>query len=393
MNKFVYADNAATTPISPYVLDAMMPHLTSEYGNASSLYSIGQKTKQAMEESRQKVADAIGAKSKDEIIFTAGGSESDNLALKGYMFGRSRKGTHIITSKIEHHALLETCNFLEKQGFEVTYLDVDGNGMISLDDLKAAFRPETAIVSIMSANNEVGTIQPIKEIGTLCRENGIIFHTDAVQAIGHMPIDVVDMNIDMLSLSGHKINAPKGVGALYCRKGIHLEPVIHGGGQERRLRGGTENMASIVGLGAAIEHSIANIDANTAHAKALRDRLIEGVMKIPYTHLTGHPETRLPGTASFVFEAIEGEGLLLWLDMNGICASTGSACASGSLDPSHVLMAMGLPHEIAHGSLRLTLAHQNTVEDVDYLIEKLNEIVNRLRQMSPIWETMMKENN
>ncbi|MFI3116205.1 MAG: cysteine desulfurase NifS [Clostridia bacterium] len=392
MKQLIYADNAATTAISKNVLDGMMPYLTSEYGNPSSLYAFGRQTKQVLEEARQKVANSIGCRV-DEIIFTAGGSEADNLALKGFMLGKTRRGSHIITTKIEHHAILEVCAFLEMCDFEVTYLDVDGKGMISLDALKNAIRPDTALVSIMAANNEVGTIQPIKEIGELCRENGIIFHTDAVQAVGHVKIDVVDMKIDMLSLSGHKLHAPKGVGALYCRKGLNLMPTLHGGGQEKSIRGGTENVASIVGLGIAIDDAITNFEKNNAHAQKLRDRLIEKVLQIPYTHLTGHAEDRLSGIASFVFEAVEGEGLLLMLDMHGICCSTGSACASGSLDPSHVLMAMGLPHEIAHGSLRVSLNETNTEEEVDLIAEKISEVIDRLRQMSPVWDDMMKNKN
>ena len=388
MNKLIYADNAATTPMSKSVLDAMMPYLTSEFGNPSSLHKAGATTKKALAEARETVCKYLGATHSDEIIFTSGGTEADNLALKGYMLGRSRKGNHIITTKIEHPAILDTCEFLEKCDFEVTYLDVDDKGLISLDDLKNAITPKTSLVSIMAANNEIGTIQPLKEIGEICRENGILFHTDAVQAIGHIAINVTEMNIDMLSLSGHKINGPKGAGVLYARRGLHLEPVIHGGGQEKNKRSGTENVANIIGIAKAIEDSVSNMDNHMTYVKGLRDRLVDGIMEIPYTHYTGHPEKRLCGTASFVFEAIEGEGLLLLLDMNGICCSTGSACATGSLDPSHVLMAIGLKHEVAHGSLRLTLGYQNTEEEVDYIIEKVKFAVDRLRQMSPVWEKL-----
>lgn len=387
MNKFVYADNAATTPISKNVYNAMVPYLTSGYGNPSSLYSLGREEKQAIEEARTKVAKAIGADAR-EIIFTSGGSEADNLAIKGLLFGNKtmKNRKHIITSKIEHHAILHTCEFMEKMGYTVTYIDVDSEGHIDLEQLRNAITDDTALVSIMAANNEIGTIQPLKEIAQICHEKGILFHTDAVQAIGHVNIDVKEMGIDMLSLSGHKIRAPKGIGALYCRKGIYLEPLVHGGGQEAGKRSGTENVAGMVGLGEAIEYATTNMDKVDAYVKKLRDKLVNGVLQIPYTRLTGDPVNRLPGTASFVIECIEGESLILLLDMNGICGSTGSACSTGSLDPSHVLMAIGLPHEIAHGSLRLTLGEQNTEEEVDYMIEKINAVVTRLREMSPLWE-------
>lgn len=392
MEKFIYADNAATTKISQCVLDAMMSYMTSEYGNASSLHTLGQNNRQVLENSRQTVADAIGAKFANEIIFTSGGTEADNMALKGFMLGKSCKGKHIITTKIEHPAILDTCKFLEKQGFSVTYLDVDKDGLVTAQDVENAITEDTALVSIMTANNEIGTIMPIKEIGALCRERKIIFHTDAVQAIGHIEMNVQDMNIDMLSLSGHKIHGPKGMGVLYCRRGLHLEPLIHGGGQEKNKRSGTENVAGIVGISTAIKDATDNMTVRMAYVKNLRDMLLDGLSKIPYTHFTGHKENRLPGTASIVFEAIEGEGLLLLLDMNGICASTGSACATGSLDPSHVLMSIGLPHEIAHGSLRLTLSHENTAEEIEFIVEKVSQAVARLREMSPVWETMMKNN-
>ncbi len=388
MNRFVYADNAATTPMSESVYEAMKPYLTEFYGNPSSLYRIGREAHRAIEGARKKVAAAIGAAEPKEIIFTGGGSQADNLAIRGYVKGRSARGRkHIITSKIEHHAVLYTCEALEKEGYPVTYLDVDSEGHVDLEQLKAAISDQTAIVTIMAANNEVGTIQDLKAIGEIAHAHGAVFHTDAVQAVGHMHINVQEMGIDLLSLSGHKFRGPKGIGALYLRKGIALDPLVHGGGQERGLASGTENVAGIIGLGQAIEDATgANLDEKMGYVKKLTDRLTKGIMdNIPYTHYTGDPINRLPGTASFVFEAIEGEGLILRLDLAGICGSTGSACSTGSLDPSHVLMAIGLPHEIAHGSLRLTLGEQNTEEDVDYLIEKVTEVVATLREMSPVW--------
>lgn len=388
MNRFVYADNAATTPMSESVYEAMKPYLTEFYGNPSSLYRIGRETHHALDAARKKVAQAIGAAEAKEIIFTGGGSQADNLAIRGYVKGRTARGRkHIITSKIEHHAVLYTCEALEKEGYPVTYLDVDSEGHVDLEQLKSVISDQTAIVSIMAANNEIGTIQDLKAIAEIAHAHGAVFHTDAVQAVGHMHINVQEMGIDLLSLSGHKFRGPKGIGALYIRKGIALDPLVHGGGQERGLASGTENVAGIVGLGQAIEEATgANLDEKMGYVKKLTDRLTKGIMdKIPYTHYTGDPVNRLPGTASFVFEAIEGEGLILRLDLAGICGSTGSACSTGSLDPSHVLMAIGLPHEIAHGSLRLTLGEQNTEEDVDYLIEKVTEVVATLREMSPVW--------
>ena len=388
MNRFVYADNAATTPMSESVFEAMKPYLTEHYGNPSSLYRIGREARRAMTEARMKVARALNAKDPSEIVFTGGGSQADNLAIRGYVKGRSARGKkHIITSKIEHHAVLYTCEALEKEGYPVTYLDVDAQGHVDLEQLKSVITDQTALVTIMAANNEIGTIQDLKAISEIAHAHGAVFHTDAVQAIGHMHIDVQEMGIDMLSLSAHKFRGPKGIGALYVRKGIALEPLVYGGGQERGLASGTENVAGMVGLGQAIEDATgAHLDEKMGYVKKLTDRLVKGIMDtIPYTHYTGDPVNRLPGTASFVFEAIEGEGLILRLDHAGICGSTGSACSTGSLDPSHVLMAIGLPHEIAHGSLRLTLGEQNTEEDVDYLIENVAKVVEGLRAMSPVW--------
>ena len=388
MNRFVYADNAATTPMSESVFEAMKPYLTEHYGNPSSLYRIGHEARRAMTEARMKVARALNAKDPSEIVFTGGGSQADNLAIRGYVKGRSARGKkHIITSKIEHHAVLYTCEALEKEGYPVTYLDVDAQGHVDLEQLKSVITDQTALVTIMAANNEIGTIQNLKAISEIAHAHGAVFHTDAVQAIGHMHIDVQEMGIDMLSLSAHKFRGPKGIGALYVRRGIALEPLVYGGGQERGLASGTENVAGMVGLGQAIEDATgAHLDEKMGYVKKLTDRLVEGIMDtIPYTHYTGDPVNRLPGTASFVFEAIEGEGLILRLDHAGICGSTGSACSTGSLDPSHVLMAIGLPHEIAHGSLRLTLGEQNTEEDVDYLIENVAKVVEGLRAMSPVW--------
>lgn len=389
MSRFVYADNAATTPMSKTVYNAMQPFLTENYGNPSSLYRFGNKARGAMQNARKQVATAINAADPSEIIFTGGGSQADNLAITGFMKGLSAKGrTHIITSRIEHHAVLYTCEALEKEGFTVTYLNVDNLGRVDLEQLKSVISDKTALVTIMAANNEIGTIQPIREIAEIAHAHGAVFHTDAVQAVGHMHIDVQKMGIDMLSLSAHKFRGPKGIGALYCRKGIALKPLVYGGGQEKGLCSGTENVAGMVGLGQAITDACgANLDEKMSYVKSLTDKLVKGIMEnVPYTHYTGDPENRLPGTASFVFEAIEGEGLILRLDFAGICGSTGSACSTGSLDPSHVLMAIGLPHEIAHGSLRLTLGEQNTEEDVDYLIEKVTEVVAGLREMSPVWE-------
>ncbi|NBI81358.1 aminotransferase class V-fold PLP-dependent enzyme [Clostridiaceae bacterium] len=395
MKRFIYADNAATTPVSEHVFEVMKPWLTEFYGNPSSLYRIGQQAKNAVNTARAQVGKALNAaepineandRKPGEIIFTGSGSQADNLAIRGFVEGPSNRGRrHIITSKIEHHAVLYTCEALEKEGWHVTYLDVDKLGRIDLDQLRSVISDDTAIVSVMAANNEIGTIQDLKAISEIAHAHGAVFHTDAVQAVGHMPIDVQAMGIDLLSLSAHKFRGPKGVGALYCRKGITLKPSVFGGGQERGWASGTENVAGMVGLGAAIEDAVSGMDEKMGYVRRLTDRLIEGVMKIPYTHLTGDPENRLPGTASFVFEAIEGEGLILRLDACGICSSTGSACSTGSLDPSHVLMAIGLPHEIAHGSLRLTLGEQNTEEDVDYMVESVTKVVDGLRAMSPVW--------
>ena len=386
MAKSIYLDNSATTPLKREVLDAMLPYLTEHYGNPSSIYKIGREAKSAIEEAREKVASAIGATSK-EIFFTGCGTEADNWAIKGIAQAKEKLGRHIITSKIEHHAVLHTLESLEKEGYEVTYLDVDEYGKINLDDLKSAIRPDTILITIMTANNEVGTIEPIAEIGKIAKEKNIVFHTDAVQAVGSIDIDVREMNIDMLSLSAHKFGGPKGIGALYVRNGLRPAVFMHGGAQERARRAGTENVASIVGLGKAIELATSNLEEKTAKIKKMRDRLLKEIPeKIPYVKLNGHPVDRLPGNVNFSFEFIEGESLLLMLDMNGIAASSGSACTSGSLDPSHVLLALGLPHEIAHGSLRLSIGEINCDEDIDYVLKTLPVIVQRLRDMSPLYE-------
>lgn len=388
--RLIYVDNAATTPISKEVLDAMMPWLTEGYGNASSIYSKGREAGWALKDAREKIAAAFGA-SPSEIYFTSCGSESDNWAIKGAAAAMAKRGKkHIITSAFEHHAVLHSCEALEKQGFEVTYVPVHENGVVRVEDIEAAIRPDTGLVTIMYANNEIGTIQPIKEIGALCRERKIWFHTDAVQAVGHVPINVEEQNIDMLSLSGHKIHAQKGVGMLYIRRGISLPNLIDGGGQERGKRAGTENVAAIVGLAKAVEIATANIEERAAKTKVLRDKLIDNILKIERTRLNGDREKRLPGNVNISIEGIEGESLLLSLDMYGICASSGSACTSGSLDPSHVLLAIGLKHEVAHGSLRISLSDENTEEDVDKILEVLPEIVFRLRSMSPLWEKIQK---
>ena len=380
----VYMDNAATTKLSPDVLNAMMPYLTDIYGNASSVHAFGREAREGVEHARNQVAAAINA-SPDEIFFTAGGTESDNMAIKGVAHKYAKKGKHIITTAIEHHAVLHTCEALEKEGYEVTYLPVDEDGLISVEQVRAAMRDDTILVTVMFANNEVGTIEPIAEIGALCRERNVLFHTDAVQAVCHVPIDVKAMNIDLMSISAHKFHGPKGIGALYCRKGIVLEPVIVGGAQERKRRAGTENVAGIVGLGAAIERAHKNMSADMARVSALRDKLISGILKnIPHVKLNGHPTQRLPQNVNFSIRYIEGESILLMLDINGIAASSGSACTSGSLDPSHVLLAMGIPHEIAHGSLRLTLSDMTTDEEVDYVLETLTKTVKSLRDMSPL---------
>ncbi len=386
MESRVYLDHSATTYTDPEVLKEMIPFFAEIYGNPSSLHSFGREVKKQIDIARQRVAKAIGAQS-EEIFFTAGGSESDNWAIRGIAYANKYKGNHIITTKIEHHAALYTCESLEKEGFKVTYLDVDKYGMIDIEELKAAINDETILISIMYANNEIGTIQPIEEIGEIAKENKIYFHTDAVQAIGNVKINVKEQNIDFLSLSAHKFYGPKGVGVLYIRKGVKIKNLIYGGAQEKGKRAGTENVPGIIGLGKAIEIATENIDEYNKKMMHLRDRLIKGIMdKIPYTLLTGHPEKRLPGSASFCFKYIEGEALLLNLDLKGIAGSSGSACTSGSLDPSHVLLAIGLPHEIAHGSLRLTLGHVNTEEDIDYVIETLPGIVQKLREMSPLYD-------
>lgn len=386
MKQFVYADHAATTPISKKVYNAMQPYLSVQYGNPSSLYGIGREAKRAIEEARATCAWVLGCEL-SEIIFTGGGSQADNLAIKGFMEGRTAKGRkHIITSSIEHHAVLYTCEYLEKRGYRVTYLKVDEQGHVDLAQLRDEICEDTALITIMAANNEIGTIQPIAEIAEIAHAHGVTFHTDAVQGVGHMPLNVREMNIDMLSLSAHKICGPKGIGLLYCKKSVNLVPLIHGGGQERGLSCGTENVAGIVGLSVALHDAVTRMDKVLPAVEELRDRLVEGVLKIPYSHYTGDPVNRLPGTSSFIFEAIEGEGLLLRLDNEGICGSTGSACSTGSLEPSHVLMAIGLPHEIAHGSLRLTLGEHTTTQEVDYMIEKVTQVVQTLRDMSPVWE-------
>ena len=386
MNEIIYFDNAATTPIRPEVYDAMRPYIESCYGNPSSVYKLARESKKAIDLARKQVADAINADS-GEIFFTGCGSESDNWAIKGVALALKDKGKHIITTNIEHHAILHTCEFLEENGYEVTYIPVDEYGMVSADDIKKAIRPDTILVSVMTANNEIGTIEPIKEIGAACREKGVYFHTDAVQAVGHIKIDVKEMNIDLLSLSGHKIGAPKGIGALYIRKGVKIKNLIHGGQQEKGKRAGTENVIGIAALGKAIELAVSEMEDTTERLKYLRDKIINGVLKnIEYSRLNGHPEERLPGNVNISFEFIEGESMLLMLDAKGICASSGSACTSGSLDPSHVLLAIGLPHEKAHGSLRISLGYQNTEEEVDKLLEVLPPIVQRLREMSPLYE-------
>ena len=391
MKKIIYLDNAATTKTAPEVVDAMLPYFTEFYGNASTIYDLGNHSKNAMNEARDIIADALGARG-EEIYFTAGGSESDNWALKATAEAYKSKGNHIITSKIEHHAILHTCEWLEKQGFEVTYVDVDENGVIKLDELKKAIRPTTILISVMFANNEIGTIQPIKEIGEIAKEHGILFHTDAVQAFGQVPINVDECHIDMLSASGHKLNGPKGIGFLYIRKGVKIRSFVHGGAQERKRRAGTENIPGIVGLGVATKRAIASMQERTAKEIELRDYLIDRVLKeIPYTRLNGHRTNRLPNNANFSFQFIEGESMLIMLDMDGICGSSGSACTSGSLDPSHVQLAIGLPHEIAHGSLRLTLSEEITKEDIDFVIEKLKSIIERLRSMSPLYEDFVRK--
>ena len=385
---FVYADNAATTSVSKTALDAMIPYLTTQYGNPSSLYSFAQEAKEALEEARKTVADIIGAEPK-EIYFTSGGSEADNQAIVSMAkFGAIKGKKHLISTKFEHHAVLHTLKQLEKQGFEVTLLDVHEDGVVRLEDVEAAIREDTALVTIMFANNEIGTVQPIKEIGELCRSKGIPFHTDAVQAAGHMPINVKEMNIDLLSMSGHKFHAPKGVGVLYAKRGMPLFNIIEGGAQERGTRAGTENIPGIVALAAALKESVDNIEANTAKIIPMRDKLFAELSKIPHSKINGSLEHHVPGTVNMCFEGIEGESLLLMLDAKGICASSGSACTSGSLDPSHVLLSIGLPHEVAHGSLRLSIGEYNTMEEIDYIIKVVPEVVAYLRSISPVWEDL-----
>lgn len=392
MKKYIYMDNAATTPVKDEVLEEMMPYFKEKYGNPSSVYSIAQTSKIAVEKAREQVAKSIGAK-KEEIYFTAGGSESDNWAIKGIAYKNKRKGNHIITSKIEHHAVLHTCEYLEKNGYEVTYINVDEDGIVDLEELKNSIKDTTILITIMAANNEIGTIQPIEEIGEIAKSKDVLFHTDAVQAMGSMEIDVKDMNIDLLSMSGHKIYGPKGVGALYIRRGVQLDSLVTGGGQERRKRAGTENVPGIVGLGKAIELAYENLEEHNKKLIKLRDSLIEKIENnIDEIKLNGHRSKRLSNNVNFSFKYIEGESLLLSLDMVGIAASSGSACTSGALDPSHVLMAIGLGHEIAHGSLRLSLSDFNTEEQVDYVVDELKKIVLRLRKMSPLYDKLEEAN-
>ena len=386
----IYLDNAATTKTAPEVVDAMLPYFSEYYGNASTIYSLGAESKKAMDHARQTIADSLGAKP-EEIYFTAGGSESDNWALKATAEAYASKGKHIITTKIEHHAILHTCEYLEKRGFEITYLNVDRDGLISLDELKAAIRPDTILISVMFANNEIGTIEPIAEIGEIAKEHGVLFHTDAVQAYAQVPINVDEMHIDMLSASGHKLNGPKGIGFLYIRKGVKIRSFVHGGAQERSRRAGTENIPGIVGLGAAVERAMRIMDTKTRKESELRDYLIGRLEnEIPHCWLNGHRTKRLPNNINFSFLFIEGESMLIMLDMKGICASRGSACTSGYLDPSHVLLAIGLKHEEAHGSLRLTLSEESTKEEMDIVAEEVKKIVQRLRDMSPLYEDFLK---
>lgn len=391
MSKFIYLDNAATTQVYPEVLKAMEPYFTEYYGNPSSIYSFAGESKKAVDAARQTIADFLHATS-EEIYFTGGGSESDNWALKATAEAYKSKGKHIITSKIEHHAILHTCEYLEKQGFEVTYLDVDENGLVHPEEVEKAIRPDTILISVMFANNEIGTIEPIAEIGKIAKEHGVLFHTDAVQAFGHVPIDVEKMNIDMLSASGHKINGPKGIGLMYIRKGLKLGSFIHGGAQERHRRAGTHNVPGIVGFAKAVELASAHLEERIKYETELRDYYIHRVeTEIPYAKLNGDRTSRLPNNTNFCFRFIEGESMLILLDQKGICASSGSACTSGSLDPSHVLLAIGLPHEIAHGSLRVTLSEKTTKEEIDYTVDELKKIIERLRSMSPLYEDFVKK--
>ena len=391
MKTRIYLDNAATTRTAQEVVDAMLPYFTESYGNPSSIYELGQRSKEAITNAREEIARVIGAKT-EEIYFTGGGSEADNWAIKAAYEAYKNKGNHIITTKIEHHAVLHTCQYLEKQGARVTYLDVDENGLVDLEQLQKAISPETILITIMFANNEIGTIEPVKEIGMIAREHGILFHTDAVQAFGQVPIDVDEMNIDMLSSSAHKINGPKGIGCLYIRKGVKIRSFVHGGAQERKRRAGTENVPGIVGYGVAARMAAETMEERTKKEKDLRDYFIRrGVAEVPYVRLNGDPGKRLPNNANFSFRFIEGESLLIMLDMKGIAGSSGSACTSGSLDPSHVLLAIGLPHEIAHGSLRLTLGADTTKEDLDYTLEQIKEIVAKLRNLSPLYEDFIRK--
>ena len=393
MEKMIYLDNAATTKTRPEVVEAMLPYFTESYGNPSSVYTFSAKSKEAVTKAREIIADSLGVKS-NEIYFTAGGSEADNWARVAAAEAYEAKGKHIITSKIEHHAILHTCEYLEKRGYEVTYLDVDENGVVKLDELKKAIRPDTILISIMFANNEIGTIEPIKEIGAIAKEHGILFHTDAVQAYGHVPISADEYNIDMLSASGHKINGPKGIGFLYIRKGVKIRSFIHGGAQERRRRAGTENVPGIVGFGKAVQLAMDEMEERTKKEVEMREYLMEKVLReVPFTRINGSRTSRLPNNINFAFQFIEGESLLIKLDMAGICGSSGSACTSGSLDPSHVLLAIGLPHEIAHGSLRLTLSEENTMEEMDITADKIKEIVAYLRELSPLYEDYMRKHS
>ena len=389
--KIIYMDNAATTPVKPEVLEAMLPYFTEKFGNPSSIYSISAENKKVITDAREVIGKTIGT-TPENIYFTAGGSESDNWALKATAEAYADKGKHIITTKIEHHAILHTCEYLEKRGFEVTYLDVDENGIVDLEQLKNAIRPDTILISVMFANNEIGTIEPIAEIGKIAKEHGVLFHTDAVQAYTQVPINVDEMNIDMMSVSGHKINGPKGIGFLYIRRGVKIRSFVHGGGQERARRAGTENVPGIVGLAKAAEIANGNMSERTAREIKVRDHMIKRIEKeIPYARLNGDRTRRLPNNVNFSFRFIEGESMLIMLDGLGICASSGSACTSGSLDPSHVLLAIGLPHEIAHGSLRMTISDETTMEDADFVVDNLKDIVEHLRGMSPLYEDFLKK--
>ncbi len=391
MDRLIYLDNAATTKCAPETLEAMLPYFTEYYGNPSSIYSLGAESKKAVSGARKIIAESIHA-DPAEIYFTAGGSESDNWAITATAEAYGDRGKHIITSKIEHHAVLHTCEYLQKRGFQITYIDVDENGIIKLEELEKAIRPDTILISIMFANNEIGTLQPIAQIGKLAKQHGILFHTDGVQAYGHVPIDVEELHIDLLSASGHKLYGPKGIGFLYIRKGVKIRSFIHGGAQERKRRAGTENVPGIVGFGAAVKKAFAELEERAETERQLRDYLIAEIEeKIPHCRLNGDRKRRLPGNVNFSFRFIEGESLLIMLDMKKICASSGSACTSGSLDPSHVLLAIGLPHEIAHGSLRLTLSYENTKEELDYVVEAVSEIVEKLRKMSPLYEDFVKK--